>query len=418
MKRGKLVMLRHQGKLLALLIAEGRLVSVKVYEAERASLLGNIYVGKIQSISPNISAAFVEIENREICFLPLDNVKNPYIVNGSKNKKLCAKDELLVQVVRDAVKTKQPVLTTQISLSGNYLAVFGEDSRLRMSSKLSEEKKRRITGFLLEQGIIDASLQFLPIQKESEEDPLGSPQIGAVIRTNTGNLTDLTPLLTEWKRLSGQFLELFALSGHRTCFSCLKKSNSPYLDDLKNYYNSDFEEIITDCPDIYEEITAFYQEQESIGGALSLKPAVRLYQDEYPLEKLYRVKTLLEDALSRRVWLKSGGYLVIEPTEALTVIDVNTGKCEAGRKSEDTFFSINMEAAEEIAAQLKLRNISGIIIVDFISMVSEEKQKELLHRLKILTAKDSVKTNIIDITPLGLVEITRKRVSRPLFELL
>ncbi|MGN1146841.1 MAG: ribonuclease E/G, partial [Lachnospiraceae bacterium] len=180
-------------------------------------------------------------------------------------------------------------------------------------------------------------------------------------------------------------------------------------------YVGDFDEIITDCADIYEELKNYAEEEKRLSG-LKL-PTVRFYQDAYPLEKLYSVKTLLEGALNSRVWLKSGGYLVIEPTEALTVIDVNTGKYEAGKHSEDTFYAINMEAAEEIALQLRLRNLSGIIIVDFINMASEEKQKELLHRLTTLVKADSVKTSVVDMTPLGLVEITRKRINRPLSEL-
>ena len=144
---------------------------------------------------------------------------------------------------------------------------------------------------------------------------------------------------------------------------------------------------------------------------------VRLYQDKVlPLSVLYSVESKLETALASRVWLKSGGYLIIEPTEALTVIDVNTGKYEAGKDPQETYRRINLEAAEEVAIQLVLRNLSGIIIVDFINMQSASYNRELLNHLKALVQKDKVQTHVVDMTPLGLVEITRKKISKPLRE--
>ena len=135
-----------------------------------------------------------------------------------------------------------------------------------------------------------------------------------------------------------------------------------------------------------------------------------------PLSVLYSVESKLETALASRVWLKSGGYLIIEPTEALTVIDVNTGKYEAGKDPQETYRRINLEAAEEVAIQLVLRNLSGIIIVDFINMQSASYNRELLNHLKALVQKDKVQTHVVDMTPLGLVEITRKKISKPLRE--
>ena len=144
---------------------------------------------------------------------------------------------------------------------------------------------------------------------------------------------------------------------------------------------------------------------------------MRLYQDSMlSLSALYGIEGKLKPALETRIWLKSGGYLVIEPTEALTVIDVNSGKCEDGKNPEDTYRSINLEAAEEVAFQLRLRNLSGIIIVDFINMQSPGDNAQLLYVLKSLVKRDKVKTTVVDMTPLGLVEITRKKISKPLRE--
>ena len=169
-------------------------------------------------------------------------------------------------------------------------------------------------------------------------------------------------------------------------------------------------EIVTDQFSMQEPLERYCREHE-------LDVVVRLYQDKVlPLSVLYSVESKLETALASRVWLKSGGYLIIEPTEALTVIDVNTGKYEAGKDPQETYRRINLEAAEEVAIQLVLRNLSGIIIVDFINMQSASYNRELLNHLKALVQKDKVQTHVVDMTPLGLVEITRKKISKPLRE--
>lgn len=398
----KLLFLKHQGKLLALLIKNGKLFSVRVYEEEKESLVGNLYVGKVLNLSENIGAAFVEIASGVSCFLPLNDVGEATLFNREHDGRLRPGDELLVQVVRDAFRNKQPVVTAKISLAGQYLVASADSDKLGISTKLPESRRKAIISFLLEQNLID-------------EQHKCKASVGMIVRTNAGSLEAFTPLLSEWERLSAELSDIMENAAHRTCFSCLKKQEKPYLSDLKEYYSNEFDEIVTDCADLYEELVQNAKSRESQGLFI---PPVRLYRDEYPLSKLYSVSSQLEEALGSRVWLKSGGYLIIEPTEALTVIDVNTGKCEKGRSSEETYFHINMEACEEIARQLRLRNVSGIIIVDFINMADENKKKELLSSLKTHVRQDFIKTNVIDITPLGLVELTRKRISRPLQELL
>ena len=401
MNSGKLLLIKENDHILGLLFSEDRLCSVKVYKKEHFSLVGNIYVGKVVSIAENINAAFVEISPGESCFLSLKDAANPCMIKG-KGDRLRPGDEILVQVTRDAVKTKQPVLTANISISGNYLAATHDANYLGMSAKLSDEKKREIACFLKENGLIDDKNVCLQ-------------NTGMIVRTNAGKLTDYTPIMKEWEALSEELSLIFATAIYRTCYSCLKQNLVPYVEDLKNYYTGEFDEIITDCEDIYESLQNYYAEYAKMG--IPAIP-VRLYNDTYPLRKLYSVDSQLDMALNRRIWLKSGGYLIIEPTEALTVIDVNTGKYEGNKSSEETYFLINMEAAKEIALQLKLRNLSGIIIVDFINMSSDEKKMQLMQELKAYVKKDSTKTTVVDITPLGLVEITRKKISAPISELL
>lgn len=395
MLNGKLLMLRFGGQLLTLHMQDKKLISVQVYNETETSLVGNIYVGKVINIAKGVDAAFVEISKGFTCFLSLSEVKNPIMPGRAYDGKLRSGDELLVQVAKDAIKTKQPVLTTKLSISGNYSAISLGNNKLGISNKINETKKQEIVRFLQDEGLVDDG------KKCFVED------MGVIIRTNAGALQDFTAIREEWLHLSRLFMNICNNGVHRTCFSCLYQNEKPYLTDLKNYYREDFSEIVTDCPDIFKELQVYFSND-----------VIRLYTDSYPLEKLYSIKTQLEDALQSRVWLKSGGYLVIEPTEALTVIDVNTGKYETKKNPEETVYHINMEAADEIAHQLRLRNISGIIIVDFINMNDENHKQTLLKRLESLLNQDRVPAKVIGMTPLGLVEITRKRVNRPLKEVL
>ena len=182
------------------------------------------------------------------------------------------------------------------------------------------------------------------------------------------------------------------------------------MSDIKDIPHTDLEEIVTDDTKIYNEL------QNVFSNISDYAEKIRLYQDNFSLSKLYCIETKLQEALQKKVWLKCGGFLVIEPTEALTVIDVNSGKYEKKGDAEQYYKKVNEEAAIEIAKQLKLRNISGIIIVDFINMAVESNQKELLELLAQLVSKDTVKTYVIGMTSLGLVEMTRAKAEKPLRE--
>ena len=181
---------------------------------------------------------------------------------------------------------------------------------------------------------------------------------------------------------------------------------------LRNTYTADLTSIITDDPQIYNSLEHYLKEND-----LQTLSKLRLYQDDLlPLYKLCRLEREIDLATSRQVWLKSGGYLVIDPTEALTVIDVNTGKYSGKKLRRETLKTINLEAAKEAARQIRLRNLSGIILIDFINMENKEDQKELLAFLESRLFADPVKTRLIDMTKLELVEITRKKVHKTLKE--
>ena len=255
-------------------------------------------------------------------------------------------------------------------------------------------------------------------------------------------------MFEEFAALYERHLAICKAAASRTCYSVLYRPESFAVRAVRDLKISDGLEVVTDLPEVYKELqdalgitdsraaensgTAADSEAAESSSATadstavdSAKmacpmaagmPSLRLYTDDFPLTALYHLETILSQALSKTVWLKSGGNLVIEPTEALTVIDVNTAKSVSKKTSEETYLKTNLEAAEEIAVQLRLRNLSGIMIVDFIDMKEEESRKTLLAALRRAVTADPVKTVLVDMTPLGLVELTRKKIRRPLHE--
>ncbi len=368
------------------------MVQVNVESLENESLLGNIYIGKVKNIVRNINAAFVEIANGTMCYLSLEDCEAPIYVNPKKNKKLTVGDELFVQVTKENVKTKAPMVVTSLSFTGKYVVLTHGKLTLGISNKINDEKRR-------------VELKELLSSYKNKE-------YGLILRTNTKEAKD-DLIKAEIERLIISYKKTLEFGIHKTCYSLIYKAPANYLCDIRDGQSKEIDEFITDDKEIYEEmkefLTVFQPEDLS---------KLNYYQDnQLSLSALYSVKTKLEKALQERVWLKSGGYLVIQPTEALTVIDVNTGKAIAGKKNEEeTFYKINQEAAVMIAKQLRLRNLSGIIIIDFIDMKVKENKVKLMELLRNYCNKDNVKTTVVDMTALHLVEVTRKKVRKPLYE--
>ena len=232
-----------------------------------------------------------------------------------------------------------------------------------------------------------------------------------VVRTNAAQ-AEADTLKEEFERLSQICRRVLTVGRHQSCFSRVYQEPPAYAAGIRNYNQEQLLEIVTDDSRIYDTLAAYLSEYQPED-----REKLRLYEGAPPnLDQLYGISNALEQALRERVWLKSGAYLVIQPTEALTVIDVNTGKYTGRKKLRETFLQINLEAAREIARQLRLRNLSGIILADFIDMERPEDREQLMNVLGQALKQDPVKTNLIDMTPLGLVEITRKKVRKPLKE--
>lgn len=394
---GRVVLIRRKGKILALLYRGNRLLQASA-SAPEEDILNNIYIGKVKHIAENIQAAFVEYAPGALCFLPLKECRNAILTNYPRNshKLLVAGDEIVIQICRERQKTKEAGASANLSFSGKYVVLTTGKRQIGYSSKLSGETTAALGTYLKDSAL------FAEVKKE----------YGIIFRTNAGELTDFSVLEEELRRLKEEADSLRHNAQHRTCFSLLKKAPAPYLKNLQDFYSSDYDRIITDDKELYQETAAYlslYQPQDL--------EKLTFYEDTMlSLSKLYSVEARLAEATDRKVWLKSGGYLVIDRTEALICIDVNSGKYDGKKGQEETYLKINLEAAGEIGRQLLLRNISGIVIIDFINMEAAAHKRQLLDTLRQILAADPVRTAVVDMTPLGLVEVTRKKEKRPLWE--
>ena len=378
----------------AALSEEERIVEIRLESDQEKSILGNIYTGQIENIASNIQAAFVQIEPGKRCYYPLAEAQRAVFSAGRKgNGPLRPGDELLVQVSRDAMKGKLPALTSNLNFTGRYLVLTTGDKKFGLSSKLAQEDRHRLSGWL----------------KEEAERP--GKELVIIVRTNAADASK-EEILKELEWLKGRYNKAVVQGRNRTCFSLVLETEPFYVAAVRDAYGRDLDEIITDVPEIREMILGYLEEISP-----ELKEKLRFYQDKLlPLYKLYRVETALDAIQKEKVWLNSGGFLVIQQTEAFVSIDVNSGKYTGKKKMEETFRKINLEAAAEISRQLRLRNLSGIIMIDFINMGNTDHRDELFHVLQKLLRKDPIKSRAIDITPLHILEMTRKKVRRPVIE--
>lgn len=396
----KLLITPYENKIISALYDGKRPIQIFVDEQEQPEIcVGGIYVGKVKNIVSNINAAFVELKAGLMAYLALDEVRMPITANKHSDGKIHAGDEIVVQVMREPIKAKLASVTTCINLTGKYAVLIHGKTNTGISAKIEDSAVR-------------ARLKDFFFQHMHGDDSLPEEQMfGFIVRTNAAQATD-EELAAEVLALKHRYGKLFSNGIHRTRFSVLESPLPAYLCSLRDQYSGLLDEIVTDDPLLYEQMHTYLSEyQPEDLGKLSL------YREELSMKVLYSLEHRLREALQKKIWLKSGASLVIEPTEALTVIDVNTGKAVKGHdRSEKHFLKTNLEAAKEIAYQIRLRNLSGIIVVDFIDMQDEESNAVLMHALREYLAADPVKTTLVDMTPLHLVEITRKKVRRPLHE--
>lgn len=388
---GKLVITKENEHIISALFEEDSLTELSVEPVEEKKLLGNIYTGKVQNIVKNINAAFVEVEKGLLCYYSLDTNKEHIFLTPKKNNILQPGDEILVQISREAMKMKAPSVTSNINLTGKYLVVTAMNPTIGVSGKIEDCAVRKHLKELVA--------------------PYKGEHTGIIVRTNAQDAFD-SDIIKEAIILEEQMETLLKKAPYLSSFSLVSKAPSGYLMDIRDLRERNLKEIITDDKELFEEIKQYLM----IYQPMDLKKLSYYENSMVSLNQVYSIQKNLEKALSERVWLKSGGYLIIQQTEAMVVIDVNTGKSIGKRKSQEHFLKINLEAAREIAHQLRLRNLSGIIIVDFIDLEREESRHKLMKELDLLLKKDRIKTSLIDMTKLNLIEITRKKVKKPLHE--
>lgn len=359
---------------------QGKPCELFCQKTDRISSVGNIYVGKTERVVPQIGGAFVRIGPDTSVFLPLEDAKNcMYTHKFAKKEDLCGGDELLVEIVKDPIKTKDAVATGNLTFASEHLLLTTGKRQIGVSRKLPETERQKI--------------------KEALAELEG--EFGFVVRTNAAGISaeELQAEASSLWEETGLFLET---SSHREAYALVRESEHPFLGKAESFLRRYPQgNIRTDLPGLFEDMQKKFESQ---------KQRIVFYQDEsYPLYKLTGLPTILERALSRKVYLSSGAYLVIDPTEALTVIDVNSGKRQGKNDAEEYYYRINLEAAAEIARQLRLRNISGMILVDFINMDSKEHCEEVLTALRRFCADDPDPVQVLDYTRLHLVEMTRKK---------
>ena len=403
----KRIVIRKENKILSVLSDVQNVRELNVYESdesERFYTIGAMYIGKVTNIVTNLNAAFVNIGNAPDgsgptnCFLPLDDLEpnvnapdfKPCFIKRNNPNKVCPGDEILVQIHREPIKTKPASLTTHLSFPGRYAVIVPDSDALSISKKITDnEWKTRIRTAL---------------------EPYKSTSYGIILRTNAYEV-DESEVADEIRHLTEVCKSVLDAAPFRTPFSCVYMPSPLWLSDLRDMRSLDeYDEIVTDDETLYAQMKEYL-----IGEYHFPEEKLTLLQDA-SAAALYNIDRVLEDALRKRVWLNSGAYLVVEPTEALTVIDVNTGKAINKKDMRTHIYSINREAAAEAARQIRLRNLSGIILIDFINMPDKNDKAELMKYLGDILEQDPVKTTLVGISKLDLVEITRQKVRKPLHE--
>ena len=394
-----LMCVQVSGDLTQVAVLEGRSL-IEHYVSRPADddlqIHGNIYLGRVQNVLPGMEAAFVDIGTQKNAVLYRGDVqfdKEDVVEQGPDpriEQVLKARQMILCQVTKNPIGAKGGRLTQEVSLPGRFVVLIPDSRTYGISKRLPEGERRRLRGIL---------------------DRIKPEQHGIIVRTAAENATehelttDLTRLIEQWESIRKQ-------AEKASSPSLLYREPPLAVRVIREEFSSDYRGIVIDDPQLFEEvrdyIAAFNPE---FADRVELFDAAK---EGLPLFEQYRVHEQLRKALDKKVWLPSGGSLIIEHTEALSVIDVNTGKNVGKSNLEETVFHNNLEAAEEIARQLRLRDIGGIIVIDFIDMEIRENRRKVLEAFKSALSRDKTRTQVFEISELGLVEMTRKRIGEGL----
>ncbi|MBE6073372.1 MAG: Rne/Rng family ribonuclease [Selenomonas ruminantium] len=367
------------------MVEDGVLEAIEMERSSHSHLVGNIYKGQVQNVLPGMQAAFVDIGTEKNAFLYIgDGLPQDVVKALPKVQHIHIGQRLPVQIIKDAIGTKGPRATTHISLPGRNVVLMPTAAYIGMSRRIDDEAER-------------SRLHAIA----SRICPEG---MGLIIRTVAAGQSeaalqaDVDYLVKLWESIMARF----KLKGKGT--NLLFRDADLIIRMVRDSLTDEIDEMLIDDREVWQRVVDLVQFLSP-----HLAPRVKYYKGKEPLFRKYGIEDELEKLGAREVELRSGGFLVIDKTEALTVIDVNTGKYVGKSNLADTVYQTNLEAAAEILRQIRLRDIGGIIIVDFIDMEKEEQKEHLLTYMRENVRHDRTKTNIVDITSLGLVEITRKK---------
>lgn len=392
----KILIVRSAGTLYCFLIRDNRICKV-VREEKEEFPIGTVVLGKVLNVAKQFQGAFFALEDKkgggQTGFLQMKESACYRPVNREADGRLLSGDEMPVQIVRQAKGSKPPQLSVEYSLAGQFVVVKKGSGHVNYSGKLDVEKKERL------------GEEFEAWKKTALIETAVSEKWDITFRTNA---PFADPVI--WQR---EILDLISRLNNidqtgqtRTLYSRLYEPEAFYLDFIKDQNLSAIGEIVTDEKAVYEVLK---------DHAYTRFLPLRLYEDSrISLAGVYSLQTRLRELLSPKVYMKSGAYLMIEQTEALVAVDVNSGKAEKKAEPEEFYFRTNLEAVKEVCYQLSARNLSGMILVDFINMREKRHIDALVEALREETVKDQVTTRFIDLTKLGLAEITRKKTSHTL----
>ncbi|NLK63262.1 MAG: Rne/Rng family ribonuclease [Fusobacteria bacterium] len=379
------------------IIESGKVVEFFIQNEDVARIIGNIYIGKVANVLPGMESAFLDIGLEKNAFLYVKDLREfeEKYLDGIENSEkpieeiLNVGDEVIVQVLKEPNGTKGARVTTHYTIPGKYLVLMPNNDYIAVSKKITDSYEKDRLKKILE-----------------DIKPKGT---GLIIRTAARNkeesvfVKEIEYLVKKWKKIES---DIFSSKPG----SIVYKDTNVIRRVFRDMFSSEVDELIIDSEEHYWELIDYV----SAFSENDLKLKLKLYQKSEPILEYYGIEKEVHKALQKKVWLDCGGYLIIEKTEALISIDVNTGKNTGCCNLDKTIFETNYEAALEIPKQLRLRNLGGIIIIDFIDMNSEEDKEKIIEALKFNLENDRIKTNIIGFTELGLVEMTRKRVGRQL----
>ncbi|KZN51173.1 ribonuclease G [Pseudoalteromonas luteoviolacea] len=385
------------------LIENGVLQEVQVERVGNLGIVGNIYLGKVSRVLPGMQAAFVDIGLEKAAFLHASDIVSSASIEEDVDEQPVKKVQdirelvkqgqfIMVQVVKDPIGTKGARLTTDITIPSRYLVFMPDATHVGVSQRIETEEERN-------------RLKKIVAHYNDENG-------GFIVRTAAEGAAE-AELKHDAEFLKKLWQKIVDKRRKTSKASILHEDLTLAFRTLRDYVGEDMERIRVDSKLTHQQLKSFTEE-----FVPQLSETLEYYPGERPIFDLFDVEAEIQKALHRKVELKSGGYLIIDQTEAMTTVDVNTGAFVGHRNLEETIFNTNVEATSAIARQLRLRNLGGIIIIDFIDMVSDEHKRRVLHSLEAALAKDRAKANINGLSALGLVEMTRKRTRESLEHIL